>query len=123
MDNTLNGGCGIIPKIADRCGSSVPFQYIISASLSEEETLFILIKKKTLAAQQTRQTSAGSLLQEACRRLYTERCVKMSDCLRMLQRLAQRIWAQGLEMRLQTNGALICEALLTEIKGEFRRMD
>lgn len=47
----------------------------------------------------------------------------MSDCLRMLQRQAQRIWAQGLEMRLQTNGALICEALLTKIKGVFHRTD
>lgn len=123
MDNTLNGGFGIVPKIADRCGSSVPMEYFISTSLSEEGTLFILIKKElysqTLAAQQTRQTS----LSPACWRLYTGRCVKMSDCLRMLQRQAQRIWAQGLEMRLQTNGALICEALLAKIKGEFHRTD
>lgn len=40
MDNTLNGGCGIIPEIADRCGSSVPMEYLISASLSEEGTLY-----------------------------------------------------------------------------------
>lgn len=105
------------------CGSSVPIEYLISASLSEEGTLFILIKmvpySQTLAAQQTRQTS----LLPACRRLYTGRCVKMSDCLRMSQRQAQRIWAQGLERRLQTNGALICEALLTKIKGVFQRTD
>lgn len=98
-------------------------EYLISASLSEEGTLFILIKmvpySQTLAAQQTRQTS----FLPACRRLYTGRCVKMSDCLRMLQRQAQRIWAQGLEMRLQINGALICEALLTKIKGVFQRTD